>query len=470
MKLCRGWGLCLLLGLVGLVQPLTAAEPFGSPSLLPMPSVQPSRLLPKPIKPASYGGFQEETGSSDSAPQPLAPARAQPQPGFAPPPVELSPDYQRAMNQPWDGSGCADGSCNAAIAGACGPACPHIAVWGSGLVMGRANQCDRPVSQDAITLQSILSTNDAGQDWSGGFEAGGAWIMPNCCNAIAVNYWGLFGGHQTATVNAADYPGGILPLLGNIDRLSYSDGTTTNDVYTWMSTGSGMHHVTSSITFHSVEINFLGNTQAWGLVPYGAGGSCNGCDPCGGCGPSRWQFGWLAGVRYFEFDELCCNETDASDAMIGDPNDLDELTYRIDTSNTLWGFQMGGQGAWYLRDCFSIYGSGRFGVFNNYATSEQYVTGQAGDAFINSGTFSGTDYRFSASRNALAGLGQIDLGARYQLGSRWSMYGGYRVVGLSGVAIAPSQINVNFASPKDDVCTSDSILLHGAFMGGQFAW
>lgn len=450
-------GVCLVLGLVGLVQPLTAAEPFGTASLLPMPSTQEPQAIHPLVTPTSFGG-QEEISPSDQAP------------AFAPPPVGLSPDYQQAMKGAWDGAGCTDGSCG--IGDCCGRPCPRWAVWSAGLILGRANQCDRPVSIDSTTLQNVMSTNNVEQDWSGGFEVGAAWIMPNCCNALSVSYWGLFPTNQSAYVNAANYATGVRPALANIDRLAYNDGTTTDDVFNWMTTASGAHRVAMGQNYNNVEINFLGNTQAWGLTPFGSGcsGGCNGCNPCGACGPSCWQFGWLAGLRYFQYNEYFLFQSDEDDTTFNDAGDLDELSYRINTTNNLWGFQFGGQGAWYVCDCFSFYGAGKFGVYNNNITSYQYLSGQAGDAYINAGDFNGTSVRYSNSRNALAGVGQFDLGARYQLGCHWSLYGGYRVVAISGVATAPSQIPQNWANPVNDICANETVILHGAYLGAQFAW
>jgi hypothetical protein len=453
-------GACLVLGLVGLVQPLSAVEPFGSASLLPMPSVQEPQPIYPLVTPTSFG--QEEISPSDQAP-----AAA-----FAPPPVGMSQDYQQAMKGAWDGAGCTDGSCDVAME-CCGRPCPHWAVWGGGLFMGRANQCYRPVTLDSGTMQNVLSTNAVEQDWSGGFEVGAAWIMPNCCNAISIGYWGLFPTNQRAALDAANTVGGISPVLGNVDQLDYSDGVVTDNVFNVMSTSSGTHEVAMGGSFNSLEINFLANTQAWGLAPFGSGcgGGCNSCNPCGACcKPCCWQFGWLAGLRYFRMNEYFLLETDVDDPMINDPGDTNELDYRIDVENNLWGFQFGGQGAWYLCNCWSIYGSGRFGVYNNHITSDQFMTGLGGDAFINSGDAAGTPVRYSTSRNALAGLGQIDLGTRYQLGCHWSIYGGYRVAAISGVATAVGQVPYNWGAPVNTICADDTVILHGAYMGAQFAW
>lgn len=442
--------LCLVLGLLGLVQPLAAAEPFGAPSLLPMPSAYNTEPSYPRITPASYSWAQEPISLGEQVPQP-----------FAPQPAGLSNDYQQAMKQSWHNAG-NHGACGDVLC--CRP-CPKFAVWGGGLIMDRSNQSDIPICRDVDSRQTVLGSGAVDQPWSGGFEVGAAWIMPNCCNAIAFNFWGLYPGMQDAYLYAPNYPGGVEPAIAGLDEVDYFDGTTTQSVQDWMTTSNGAHYAQSTYSFNSLELNFLGNTQAWGLVPYGAGG--NGC---GACGPGCLQFGWLAGVRYFQFDGRFCQHTDYDDDIIGDPGDINELVYFMNTQNSLWGFQLGGQGAWHLTDCFSFYGHGRFGVFNNHVTSTQFIQGQNGDAFINGGDFSGTDYRFTNSRNVLAGMGQIELGARYQMGNHWSMYGGYRVVGLSGVATAPSQINGNFSNPVTHINAGDSVLLHGAILGAQYAW
>lgn len=445
--------LCLVLGLLGLVQPLAAAEPFGAPSLLPMPSAYNTEPPYPRIAPANYSWAQEQISPSGQAPQP-----------FMPQPTGLTNDYQQAMKQSWDNACCADSCCQDVLR--CRP-CPKFAVWGGGLIMDRSNQSDIAMSRDVDSRQTLLGTGDADQPWSGGFEVGAAWIMPNCCNAIAFNFWGLYPGMPDGYLSAPDQPGGVEPAMRGLDELDYFDGTTTHNVHDLMTTTAGAHYIQSTYAFNSLELNFLGNTQAWGLVPFGTGGNCNGCNACG---PGCLQMGWLAGFRYFQFDERSCLHTDADDDTIGEPGDINELVHFMNTQNSLWGFQMGGQGAWYVTNCFSFYGNGRFGVFNNHVTSEQFIRGDAGNAYINSGAFTGTQYSVSNSRNVLAGMGQIELGARYQMGNHWSMYGGYRVVGLSGVATAPSQISGNFSDPVTTVNASDSVLLHGAILGAQYAW
>lgn len=470
MKSLYAPGLWAVVGVMVLASWLPAAEPFGSASLLPMPSVPSVDPSASRVAPASFGLAQSIVSPSDQSP-----------PGFArplsiSPSAGLSQDYPHAMKDSWDGSACADRSCDdAACCAPCRP-CPRFYAYGGALVLGRANQSDRAITQNSPgDFSTILSTSQAEQDWSAGFETRLGWVLPGCCNAFEFGYWGIFPEDPSSCGCGHDFTGGIAPALGlNLDQVWYDDGLgNSRSVYDWMSTSTGTHRLTRGFEYHSAELNFLGNTQAWGAVPFGAGcGDCNGCIPCGSCGPRRWQFGWLGGLRYFQFNEALLLETDFDDESLNGTDDFDELAYAVNTNNTLLGFQFGGQGSWYIHPRFSVYGGGRFGVFNNYVRSTQYLSGDAGDAFINDGAFAGDPYRFTAAENVLACVGQLDLGLRYQLGRHWSITGGYRVVGISGVATAPDQIPDNFADSRyvEDISAEDSVILHGSYLGAQFAW
>jgi hypothetical protein len=460
MKSFYARSLWALMGLIGLAQPAFCAEPFGSASLLPMPSTyEPAVSYPTTVAPASYGGYQEQ----------IAPGTQAPEPTFAPPPpVVQAPDYQGAMKQSWDGAG----SCGPSIAAATAPCCPRVFGYAGGLVLGRAGQCGHVLTQQAGVYDTILDSSGTNQQWSGGFEVGGGIILPNCCNAIGVTYWGLFPSNQGDWINAADYGGNLIrPALGpNLDQVYYDNGAGTNQsVYNWMSTNTGKHEVWQNYNYNSVEANFFGNTLAWGLVPYNCGANCNGCN---GCGCNRLQFGWLGGLRYFNYGNGFALYSDQNDQNVWDANDPDQLCYHINTNNVLLGVQMGGQASYYLTNCLSLYGAGRFGVYNNHITASQWIDGSNGMAVINSGNYAGTTYNFNSSRDVLATLGQLDFGARYQLGCHWSFYSGYRIVGISNVANATGQISQNFADGNwgHHICAGDAVVLHGIFTGAQFAW
>jgi hypothetical protein len=471
------------LGLAGIAQFSAAEEPFGSASLLPIPSRYETQQT---VTQAGYNrrNYQEDIPSpSDLAPTIAPEVNPIPSPQSpravhshtpTPAPTPMSGQYQEALRgDPWAAGSCSDGSCGTAstnYADSCGAAScgPTIGsrwfVSGGGLIMNRANQSRHSLTQDLNTYTTIMGTENATQQLAGGFEVNmGRLIGCNGCNAVQLTYWGLFPSGESAMVDAPNYPAnGIGPTLGtNLNLLEYDNGVNNYDMRTWMTTTTGTHEVRRSSDFNNVEANFLGNSYAWGLAPYSGG-------PCG-CGP-RMQYGWLAGFRYFQFNDHTTFYIDYDDTMID--FDDNEFRYRLNTRNSLYGFQMGGQANLALNNCWSLYGSGRAGVFNNHINHSQLIEGSNGYAMISAGNYAGQAYHVNSSRNALAGIGQLDAGVRYNVSCRLSLNAGYRVVGVAGVATSDGQFTDNFADPRQAayIRADNSVILHGGYFGGTFMW
>ena len=67
-------------------------------------------------------------------------------------------------------------------------------------------------------------------------------------------------------------------------------------------------------------------------------------------------------------------------------------------------------------------------------------------------------------------LAELDLGLAYQLTRHWSIYGGYRAVAVTGLALADNQIPfflVDYPAYAD-IETNGSLILHGAMFGVLF--
>ncbi len=95
-----------------------------------------------------------------------------------------------------------------------------------------------------------------------------------------------------------------------------------------------------------------------------------------------------------------------------------------------------------------------------------------GAAVIANGSFAGQGFDTDSKKNDVAFLGELDAGLSYQIGSHWRITGGYRVAAFSGIALAPSQIPLDFtdlasAAYVDD---HDSLILHGTYAGVEFTW
>ncbi|MGC4007325.1 MAG: BBP7 family outer membrane beta-barrel protein [Pirellulales bacterium] len=226
------------------------------------------------------------------------------------------------------------------------------------------------------------------------------------------------------------------------------------------------HYVTRSDEFHNFELNYvktlIGN-------PCGGGcnfGGCGTCDAgCGGFSPVTVQF--LTGFRYINFnDSITFGSSQqgfgvdpATDAYLGSA-----------VQNNLYGWQIGAMFQHNVTCNFSWFVTPKVGVFAN--TVDFCASSVTGDGVQGNFTSTGNNFFLTAQKTDFAVVGQIDLGVNYRIGKHWSITGGYRVLGMSGIAIADEQIPAYLAAEGDwtDLETSSSTIYHGAFAGVQFCW
>ena len=443
-----------MLGLLGLVA-TAGAEEFGSPSLLPLPN-------PTLEYPAAQVGLRQPTvpnGAPSPSDRPPVVA-AEPIAGDCPTQAPVS-DYQQALN---DGQ-CGDnyGACNFTPSG----------YWfgsAGGLIMQTTGRNVLNTSIDTGNYNTVLSTNDTRMLQSGGFDGTIGRMFCGGCAGVMVNYWGVFPQQQSASVDYTQVTGQLNSQI-DFSPLSYNDTYVTNNLSYWFN-NARQHQLITSQSFNSVEINLIGNScngGLWGCSPWGCGtGACGvGCGG-GACAP-RLGYGWLGGIRYFNFNDNFLFRTDSFDKYwTGDPR---EVAYHVKTTNNLIGFQLGGGLNYRVINCFSVYGIGRAGIYNNHSTQSQYFTGNI-TPYETGGFYAGQNFAGSGSANSLAFLGQIDLGGRYQFSKCLSVNAGYRLLGVSGVALTESQIPRNFANlgSAQSVNHSYGLLLHGVYVGGAFCF
>lgn len=151
------------------------------------------------------------------------------------------------------------------------------------------------------------------------------------------------------------------------------------------------------------------------------------------------------------------------------PN-ANDLYYDIDVDNNLVGFQLGGDVRYCLTPRWSIVSASRFGIYGNSITHRQQIYGSAGDVMPNAGAYTGQPYNLSSSKTDVAFLGQLDLGLQYAINCRWNLGFGYRVLSVTGVALAPEQIPYDFSDYQDAnyVDSNSGLILHGAYMRLQY--
>ncbi|MDX1945022.1 MAG: BBP7 family outer membrane beta-barrel protein [Pirellulaceae bacterium] len=424
------------------------AQDAGVPSLLPLPPVAPAAQYPVAQTAARSTG----TSSWYNDPtQPVAPGGEEPSPSDQ---SIISPEYQSAMKGGYD-------SCGGAVP--CETCCNCKYIYANGLIMGRASVPNVPTSIDTDP-STVLNTSDVQGKWGGGFEIGMGYCFNGGANALEVVYWGLFPGTQHANFYGADALGALDPSPSlEFQNLDYGDSFQTGTAFIFYEDAE-LHHIESSYTVNSVEVNLLGTGGCGG--PFGCGAA--GCGPAS-CGCSPWGFGWIGGFRYFNFNENFMFCTDDVDTVID--GSAGELHYDVKTTNNLFGFQLGGGINRCMGERFSLYGVGKVGIYGNDSSMRQSVYGPSGYATHN-GLPGVGDYNISENKVTLATVGQIDLGMRYQMNSCWSFQMGYRVVGVTGVALTANNFAADFSDVPTirDYDTSGSVLLHGGYAGATFAW
>jgi hypothetical protein len=105
---------------------------------------------------------------------------------------------------------------------------------------------------------------------------------------------------------------------------------------------------------------------------------------------------------------------------------------------------------------------GKVGIFGNQATVRQNVRD------LNN-TVQVRDLKAASNRSAF--LGEVGLNTTWQVSSWFLIRGGYRVMWLDGIAMAPA--NMDFSDGPDagtEILDRSSLILHGAHVGAEMRW
>jgi hypothetical protein len=250
-----------------------------------------------------------------------------------------------------------------------------------------------------------------------------------------------------------------------------------------------------SFSMQNLEMNLI-------CLPTIGGGCAPVCDPCGGdgcCDPCggggcghggggghhfgggcgaycytgpRCQFSSSLGVRYMQFDEDFMLRYNSQ--IWNMPADTLAGTYTnahyIQADNNLIGFQIGGNGCYHLGCCgrMALHFGTNAGIYGNYIEVDQYMSGQI--RFANGGL---EPFNIMAEDENIAFAGELRLGASYQCTCNCRLYGGYRAMGVSGVALSTGQLtNSPYITPAQSsyIDCSGSIFLHGLQTGVEFCY
>jgi hypothetical protein len=146
---------------------------------------------------------------------------------------------------------------------------------------------------------------------------------------------------------------------------------------------------------------------------------------------------FLAGLRYMELQERLYSEEVGAQTTV----DLRRA------ANCLYGFQVGAEAEFARRDRFSLDAFTKVGVFSNH---------------IHESATSMT----SSTHNETALVGEAGLNAKVKINKNLTAYGGYEVMWLDGVVLAPDTLGVVALGQT----ALNTPFYHGANFGLEFHW
>jgi hypothetical protein len=384
-------------------------------------------------------------------------------------------------------------SAQACTTSTCGTAIQPLNPWifgANGLLLNRLdNDCTALTYNRNDPTYPLLCTELVDMPRTGGFEVMGGRYFGCGRYAVIGSYWGVFSELQHATANAS--PGVVLTSalpftyqapLGGPDTGIRMVSQYVSDWYD----SANVHRVTREQSFQNAEVNFVSFALGGGArQPYGpgsstclfGGGAAGDCRPgtTGPCAPwygaqcSPLRLNTFAGLRWFQFRDQF--EFGASEADAVFDYSSDDMFYRNEVTNDLWGGQLGATATYCTGRWVNLFAGTSFGVYNNRMSLSSYA-GTANEiaTVVSTNAFNGQQYSFTAHDNTVAVLGEGNVGAGLRISRGWSANVGYRLVGVSGVATSVGQIPREFGNLDDawKLRSNQGILLHGLTVGATY--
>jgi hypothetical protein len=306
----------------------------------------------------------------------------------------------------------------------------------SGLVMTRTLPAGVATMQPTSSGQ--LMTSDAGFDWPGGIDLHvGRWFGPRQQHAVEAIYWGVYQMGSSATL-AAGPPG--------IDAIPQAPTASVGGIpASSFLAGAAQQRIERADVVNDVEINwvyslwerpeFLPRERAVNLM-------------------------WLAGFRFFQVNDQLTLTSGSGNPAIG------AIDLGVATNNNIYGGQVGAKFDWRFLPRVRFNVVPKFMIGGNAITNTSSLAGANGTQAIFPG---GAPARAFSELGVFSWLGSVDTGVAWDVTERWSLWMGYRVVGVGNIAQADSQWPSLIASPASisGVAAGSETIIHGGFAGFQ---
>jgi hypothetical protein len=330
-------------------------------------------------------------------------------------------------------------------------ACPCVYARVEALFLKRHPRfSNRAIVVDDTTGTTLLSTSDLDYNYDPGLQA--TFGMRICDGrALEFTYFGLFDGNANGSA-ASSGAGSSLILGDNLFGNVFVDMDLTRVNYSsWL---------------NSFELNLpccCGCCEQGGCGECGECGKCGECGECGeGGGSCGSGFGscqsceWFGGFRYINLGE---DLNIYAERTVG--GGVESGSYDLRTRNHLYGAQLGAR----MRRTQGRLGyeaGGKAGLYVNDAQQEQTVTDFPNFPLRNT----------SHSSNTAAFVGEANLTGLYRLTRVWNLRAGYNVMWIEGLALAPDQLDFDFASAQggNRLDNGSGMFLHGVNVGIEARW
>ena len=328
----------------------------------------------------------------------------------------------------------------------------------SGLYFTRNYGDDLLLSQSQFPGERGLFANDADHDEFGGFDVNLTRRKANG-HGFEARYFAfepsrvsrsLGGSPVTALDGTSFFPSSGLAGIGT-GIVGLAGTFSAADIFN----AASVHQVTRDTEIRNVEFNILRLGRVGQRKKNGRAISHE----------------YLLGFRYFEFNE----SVDYSARAFPTNSVITQANYQNEVSNSLYGIQVGGRSEIGLLRRLSLIVGTKAGVFSNDVSNDQTVNfTQRGAPTVTATPIdpSGANLPFSASRNDITLLGELDLGLTYQVTDNSRLRVGYRAVYVPDVAFATAQTDILFAQPQfgDRPDSDDDLILHGGYLGLEVAF
>ena len=317
------------------------------------------------------------------------------------------------------------------------PGWPRWFSGASGLVMTRTLPSGAATMRPAAGI-SQLTTSAASATWPGGVDLHiGRWFGARQHHGLEFIYWGVYGLDGQATVNA---PG--------IDAIPQASGATVagvpaNDFLQ----GATSQQISRADLVNDIEINYL--YSLWERPEFLSTDPANPTRPV--------SLIWLAGFRFFQLQDVLTLSTFSPTA--GSP-----LDFQAATNNNLYGGQLGAKFDWRFAPRLRFSAVPKFLMAGNSITNTSTLA-TAGGTFANfAGGNSGAVH---STLGAFSWLGSIDAAVAWDVTRHWSLWLGYRVVGVGNIAQADQQwpTDITTAGDLTGITGGSSTIVQGGFAG-----